>query len=426
MSRPALALCGLEARDVVTAGLWVLAVVPQAFGFWLVTGDVLGVADADQKTLVLAALLGLGVATIVQVVAGYRMVLYEGPSAAYLAAVVVVSTAGDHGIAAVTGGLIAAGVFTVAVGLLGLDRLLRPLMSPIIALLFVLVLTIAVVPATVERAIGSTADHAAGTAAAWISSLAVVATAFVLQRLRVRPYALLGALLAGTAVHAIVAGPPGAHIGGGLAVPDLLPWGAPELSVAVVAPFIVAALLAALNTIAAIEVMAAAHGAPPDKGRGRRGLVAHGGSLAAGAVGGNLLGTVARLDSVPIVDLLGNRRRRALALAALMVIALAFVEPFLALVAALPLSVSAALLAFILCSLIVSASRGVWRMGRRAWIIVLPALIPSIAWTPLQGSLSATATLLANPMLWGLAVGVGLERLLAMRQPAAQEPKGRP
>jgi hypothetical protein len=38
--------------------------------------------------------------------------------------------------------------------------------------------------------------------------------------------------------------------------------------------------------------------------------------------------------------------------------------------------------------------------------------VPAVAWTPLEGSLSAAVQLVANPMLWGVAIGLVLERLL--------------
>jgi xanthine/uracil permease len=399
----------------VSAVLWVVAVIPSAFGFWLVAGDLAGVPPSDTRTLIFASMLTLGLATLAQVAAGYRVLLYEGPAAAYLAAIVVV-TAGGHGLAAITGGLIVAGVAVVALGLLRFDRLLLALLTPLASLIFVLVVCIAVIPATVQRAIGSSSAHPLGTGAAWAAAAAVVGAGLLLQRVQaLRAYALLGALLAGTAASFAVAAIPDASLGGGLAVPELLPWGAPEISAGVVAPFLVAALLIAYNEIAAIEVAGTAYDMAPPPHAGPRGLAVHGIAQVAGAVAGNVLGTVARLDSVPIVHILGNRRRVALALAAVLAMALAFVEPFLGLVAAVPLPVTAGLLAFMLVSLVVAMLGRVWVLGRRARAITAVALVPSIVWTPLQDSLSATAQLLGNPMLWGVALGIVLERALVRR-----------
>jgi xanthine/uracil permease len=410
----------------VSAVLWVVAVIPSAFGFWLVAGDLAGVPPSDTRTLIFASMLTLGLATLAQVAAGYRLLLYEGPAAAYLAAIVVV-TAGGHGLAAITGGLIVAGVAVVALGLLRFDRLLLALLTPLASLIFVLVVCIAVIPATVQRAIGSSSAHPLGTGAAWAAAAAVVGAGLLLQRVQaLRAYALLGALLAGTAASFAVAGIPDASLGGGLAVPELLPWGAPEISAGVVAPFLVAALLIAYNEIAAIEVAGTAYDMAPPPHAGPRGLAVHGIAQVAGAVAGNVLGTVARLDSVPIVHILGNRRRVALALAAVLAMALAFVEPFLGLVAAVPLPVTAGLLAFMLVSLVVAMLARVWVLGRRARVITAVALVPSIVWTPLQDSLSATAQLLGNPMLWGVALGIVLERAMARRDRTRPTKQGVP
>jgi hypothetical protein len=98
-----------------------------------------------------------------------------------------------------------------------------------------------------------------------------------------------------------------------------------------------------------------------------------------------------------------------------MIFALAFVGPFLGLVAALPLQVSATLLAFMLGTMIVTTGRRLWPLGPPARIIAAAALVPALAWAPLQDSLSATVQLLGNPMLWGVAIGLTLEFVFARR-----------
>jgi len=401
--------------DVVAAALWVIAIVPQAFGFWLVAGDLAGVEPGQIRTLILGALITMALATFAQAVAGYKMSVYEGPAASYLAALAVVTAGGASGLAALTGGLLAAGAFVVVLGALGLDRLLRPLFTPVVATVFVLVLTLAVLPATLSRAIGSSDNAPLGTVAAWAGSLTVLGAGLGLQRVpRLRPYAIVGALGLGAAVAIALDGARPLDLGGGFARPEALPWGAPEFGVGVVVPFLIAGLLAALNTIASIEVAARERGVPADPGAGRRGLIVHGAAQAAGALAGNLLGTVARLDSVAIIGILGNGRRVALALAAVGILALAFVEPFLGLVAALPLSVSAAVLALILGSLAATSLLRAWRYEARVrWLVVAPAIVPSLAWAPLSPSLSDSARLIANPLVWGLLLGIVLERLVA-------------
>ena len=56
-----------------------------------------------------------------------------------------------------------------------------------------------------------------------------------------------------------------------------------------------------------------------------------------------------------------------------------------------------------------------WVLGAAPASSPRVALAPSIAWTPLQDSLSATAQLIGNPMLWGVGLGILLERGLARR-----------
>src|SRR5947209_5698675 len=73
-------------RDIVAALLWMVAVVPAAMGFWLVAGSLAGIAPSQVSTLISASLLGLGLGTLLQVGFGFRLPMYEGPAAAYLAA----------------------------------------------------------------------------------------------------------------------------------------------------------------------------------------------------------------------------------------------------------------------------------------------------------------------------------------------------
>src|SRR3954468_467900 len=90
------------------AVLWVLAIVPQAFGFWLVAGDVAGVAADQRRTFLLAGLLTLALATLAQVAFGYRLALYEGPAAGDFASGIVVA-GGGPGPRGITGGSVVAG-----------------------------------------------------------------------------------------------------------------------------------------------------------------------------------------------------------------------------------------------------------------------------------------------------------------------------
>lgn len=404
----------LVPRDLVAVGLWVLAVVPPAMGFWLVAGSLAHIAPNQVHELVVASLLGLGVATALQVALGFRLPMYEGPSSAYLAAITVVAAQGHSaGLRGVAGGLIAAGIFVAVLALLNVDLLMLRLFTPLVANLFVLVVTLAVLPATIERAIGAT-DGLPGQGAAWAGTLTVVAVTVALRRVRtLSPYSLAIALLAGTAVHLAIAGVPHVRLGGGLAAPALLPWGAPAFSGTVVVPFVVAGALAAFNTLASGDVAIRTLELPRDPRATRRALFAHGAALAGGSLFGNVVGNVSRLDSMGIVRLIGHRGRRPLVLAAVVVAVLAFVQPVVALAAALPLSVSAALLGVILMAILVQAVGFVARQPRRVIALVaVPALLPTAGWIAIGNSLPPTAQLVGNPMLWGVALAAILQRVV--------------
>jgi xanthine/uracil permease len=385
-------------------------------GFWLVAGSLAGVRPDQIHTLVVSSMLTLGGATVLGVLWGFRMPIYEGPASAYLAAIAVVTARGQHGLPAITGGLLIAGAFVALLAVLRVDRAMRSLFSPLIANLFVLVVTLAVVPATLERAIGAT-HGLPGSSAAWASSLVVVLVTIGVRRVpRLAPYSLLAALVAGAMVHALLAGAPGVSLGGGIEAPSLFPWGRPAMSFGIAIPFVIAGALAAFNTIATGEVVArsGAVAVPRDDTKASyRAFLAHAAEQAGGAVLGNVLGTVSRLDSLGIVLLLGNPRRRPVAVAGALIVCLAFVSPVVALAAAIPLNVSAALLGVILWFVLSGAVRAVLSYPARVVALVAgPTLIPTAIWIAIGNSLSPAAQLVANPMLWGVVLAVTLERLV--------------
>jgi xanthine/uracil permease len=404
-------------RDTVAALLWMVAVVPAAMGFWLVAGSLAGVAPSQVSTLISASLLGLGLGTLLQVGLGFRLPMYEGPAAAYLAAITVVTAEGHHSLGAITGGLIAAGVFVALLGAVGADRLIAKAFTPLVANVFVLTVTSALMPATLERAVGATGGLP-GHGPAWAATLAVVTVAIALRRVpRLVPYSLFAALVAGTGVYVALAGASRIKPGAGIAAPGLLPWGAPRTSLGVVIPFLLAGGLAAFNTVASGKVVSIAHTLPLRPGAQRRSFLMHGAAQVGGGLVGNLVGTVSRVDSIGIAQLLDHRGRAPLVLCGILVGALGFVTPFVGVAAALPLSVSAALLAVLLSLILLHAARGIAREPRAVVTrVVVPAMIPTAVWIAVGSSLPPTVQLLANPMLWGVLIAMVLERI-ARRMP---------
>ena len=213
------------ASRLVAAVLWAVAVIPAAMGFWLVAGSVAGVRPDQIDTLVMASLLALGLATLLQVAFGFRLPM-SGPAAAYLASITVIGAEGFHSLAAVTGGLLAAGAFVAILGSVGADRLIARAFTPLVGNVFVMTVTLAVAPATIERAIGAT-HGLPGKGPAWAATIVVVGVALFVRRWqRLIPYSLLAALVAGTATYFVLAGWPHVDIGGGLQRPRCFPGGA--------------------------------------------------------------------------------------------------------------------------------------------------------------------------------------------------------
>jgi xanthine/uracil permease len=400
----------------VAAALWAVAVVPAAMGFWRVAGSLAGVPPGQLPTLVAASLLALAVATLLQVALGFRLPIYEGPAAAYLAAITVVTAEGNHSLGAITGGLLAAGGFVALLGLLRADRLIAKAFSPLVANVFVLTVTLALIPASVERAVGATRGWP-GQGTAWAASAVVGVVVVACRRVRgLIPYSLLAALILGTAFYVVMAGVPSVQLSGTLSAPAVLPWGGPRLNAEVVIPFLLAGALAAFNTVATGRVVSIAQDLEVGDDAQRRSFIVHGANQVSTAMLGNLVGTVSRVDSVGIARLLDHRGRAPLVLCSLLVGALAFVVPFVQLVAALPLSVSAALLAVLLWLILADAASGIAREPAAVVAaVVVPAMVPTAIWIAVGGSLPPTVQLLANPMLWGVLLAMALERVVTPR-----------
>jgi xanthine/uracil permease len=410
---------GTLGSDIVGALLWVAVVVPPSFGFWLVAGDLAGVPAADERTVILASLLSLGLATLIQVLAGYRMPIFEGPASTYLAAVAVLAAgAGGARPAAVTAGLLAAGAFVFLLAISRFDRVLQRIFKPAVVVSFVLIVSIAVIPDAFEKAIGRDGAHSWGVPAAWVSAalVAVVVLACTLGARRVarlRSFGLLIGLLAGTLCYFLLAGFPPRVVESGWALPSLFPWGGPEFSATAVLPFLIAGVLASLNVMASIDAVAAATGDEPGPATTRRALACHGGAQALTACFGNILGNVPRLDSAAVVRMISNPRPRALAIAAAAILALAFISPAVDVIARIPISVSAAVLVVVLAMLVEQGLRQMTSFEWwRRWLVVAPAVAPTIAWLIFADRLSERVRLVANPLLIGVVLAVVLDRLV--------------
>jgi xanthine/uracil permease len=181
-------------------------------------------------------------------------------------------------------------------------------------------------------------------------------------------------------------------------------------------PFLLAGALAAFNTVASGAVVSSTHDLEVGRSAPRTALLMHGAAQAGGALLGNVVGTVSRLDSVGIVRLLDHRGRTPLLLMGILLGVLGFVRPVVDLAAALPLSVSAALLGVLLVLVLAQALTAISREPRALlMLVVAPSLIPTAVWIGVGTSLAPTVQLVANPMLWGVLLATVLERLVAAR-----------
>lgn len=82
------------AHDLRDAVMWLVATVPAAFGFWVIAGELAGVQSGIVPSCSVRRWLRW-VLRLVQVVAGYRLPLFEGPAGSYLAAIAVLAAGSE-------------------------------------------------------------------------------------------------------------------------------------------------------------------------------------------------------------------------------------------------------------------------------------------------------------------------------------------
>ena len=399
-------------RDIADGLSWMVAVIPAAVGFWLVAGNLAGVRGSDEPRLLAASLLAMGLAILGQVLLGYRTPMFEGPAGAYLAAIaVVVAERTATSPAEITTGTLLGGAVAVAMGLTGAHRWLRALLTPAVATAFLLITVATVLPAAASRALDLSGTTPFGRWPAVAATMTVLVCAEAASRRQaLKPYSLLLALGAGTLAYLAVVGhvPRPEPVAWGL--PHLLPWGAPRFEVAILGPFVLAGLLGSFNAIATAQAVMPAD-AEADSRPGRRGLVAHGASVIVGGLLGSVLANVPRLDSVGIVQVIGNRGLRPLMVAACGTMAVACCPPAIALVASVPASVPASLALVVLISMLRSGSGAIRALPsvQRRYVLV-PALLPAVVWLLLGGLLPAWSSLLTNPLAAGVVLAVVADR----------------
>jgi xanthine/uracil permease len=400
-------------------------IVPPSLGMWVFGATLVGLPASSMGRVLAGAFLAVGLSTLLQLALGWRVPVFEGPASIHLATVVVIAATkgGTAPIAEITGGLLVAGAVVFVLGAIGADRVLIRIFTPAATATFVLALVVVLAPDATAQAIGRSNAHPVGTAAAWfVLVVAVVAGALAYLRARLRPFALLIALIAGVGARFIMGWPTTVPLGSGWTFPHFVAaW--PRFTFAATVPFALAGVAAAFNVVGSLSAMSSVE--TGEVGRPRHGLVMNGliQGIQSGLVG--FVGTVGHLESASVVRMIGHGGRRSLAIAAAGLVALSFVDPVVRALATIPAHISGTLLLvlmLVLCVVGIEIVRSLPRLVR--WGVVVPALVPAVWWVVFRPSTGGFGAAL-NPMVLAVAVALVAERLVtSLRRPPAEGEPG--
>jgi xanthine/uracil permease len=388
---------------------WLAIIVPPAFGFWAVAGDLAGLTPEARPVIYSTALLGLGVATALQLRWGYRVPVFEGPGSIYFATLAVAAGAGGITAPHAVGGMLIAAATILGLAATGLGRSLHRLFSAPVMAVFILTIAILALPATLRRALELN-QATAGSLRGWTTLAIVLAVSAVAYRLgHLAPYWPLVGLASGIVAAWALGGASAAPVDGG-ALPELLPWETPRFSVELVLPYAVAGVLSALNAIASVSAVYRVDRREGERVVVSRGLAVNGLGQAFSAATLGLMGTVPRLGSVVIPGTV-DARRRGLMGAAAALICIAFIPPVVQLLAAIPATAAAALTTTVFLRIIGMGWGQVRAIpARRRRLVILPSILVPVVFLAVAGFLPSFARLLLNPFLITMLVAAILDR----------------
>jgi len=315
----------------------------------LIVAGAAGLAASDPAApvyLIQMAMLFAGIATLLQTVGmgpvGARLPLVQGTSFAFLPVMIpLVAGRGVEGMALVAGGVLAGGLFHVALApMIGRLRFALP---PLVTGLVVLMIGLALVRVGIQYAAGGIGAPDYGAPRGWGVALLVVAVTLALTFFG-RGWWSVSAVLLGLLAGYAVALPLGLvdYSGMGrarwLALPQVLPFGL-AFSVAAVAGFCLMALVSAIETVGDVSGVTRAGADREATDTEIRGATAADGvgSVLSGLFGG--LPNTTFSQNVGLVAMTGVMSRHVVSLGALFLIAAGLVPKVGAALATIPIQV---------------------------------------------------------------------------------------
>ena len=393
---------------------WFIFVVSGSLSFIVVAAALLDLQGAARAHFITSVLIVLAVTTLVQVTAGHRLPLFEGPSTPYLAMLaVLVQVAPPTAVlrAELASSLIIAGVVIAVISWVAGTALAR-LLNPYVVGSFLFLLGVTLLLRLAPQAVGHSSARPFEPAALFALGVVLAATFIVYQAGPpvLRALIFLVGYVAGLAAYLLAGGPVAFTVAGTsyLVAPLASPlaWADPVLVVLVVLTM----LIPLVNVYASIEAVGAAMHESPRVDL-RAATVLYGASqIFAGLMGS--IGTVPRSESSGLVAATGESSRGPLVIAGTVLLVVALAGPSAALLAEFPVAVATdvLLVAVIFVALIALRLYRRVRWTRRRAVATAVALTLCLTLTAVSGRFGVAGVFLTDPILPGTILAIAIDQ----------------
>lgn len=301
----------------------------------------------------------VGIASVLQAWFGHRLPIMEGPAGLWISIFSVMAVTGAReGMSSLETlrlletTMLFAGAFLILFGLFRVAEKTLPLFTPLVTGSFLFLLTVQLSGTFLRGMLGiqeeTEAIHSTEALLAFLTFFLVLGLS-IFGRGWISNYAVLIGILSGWALFSIfIANGPEQSVNGGMfAVPDLLAWGPPALDFSVLPISFIVAIILLSNIVASVV---AASQAIENKPSFSDRQINRGSTLL--GINHSMAGFFSAIANVPLatsagfISLTGQKRKAPFVYAALVLIAVSFFPPIVALLSGIPSPIAnAALLA---------------------------------------------------------------------------------
>ena len=130
-------------KNLIYGLQWVMIAIPNVVVFSTICSTVLGLDPSAQISFSQRLLIATGLMTLLQRLKGHRYPVLEGPSSALLLSFIVLA---PNGLSAIEGGLIAGGLFLIAIGKLKWFKWLSPFFNPNVVGVILMLVAVTLLP----------------------------------------------------------------------------------------------------------------------------------------------------------------------------------------------------------------------------------------------------------------------------------------